>query len=177
VARQGHNAAFVVGSILGGVAGAAAALWKAPLSGPELRAKVTKVTGGSTASTVTSQPAASSRARSVGGGSSVGGKVLSFVENATAPIVGVKLGQTAREVGSRTVNSVRPGSRPTTTPTGDSVLAPHESTGETRESGVGHVASTEELVKPMVPVETQSATQATGPLTEFPRFDADERKD
>lgn len=188
MARQRHNAAFVVGSILGGVAGAAAALWKTPRSGPELRAQISQRLGGIAGSAGSSASMAASKVskvrvpwntttspgtRSYGSGSGMGGRVLSFVEHATAPIVGVKLGQTANRAGSEHVSGVHSGSRVTTTPTGDPLVAPRESTGETREAGVGHVASTEELVTPMVPVETQSTTEATGPLTEFPKFDAD----
>jgi len=40
-ARERHNAAFVVGSVVGGVVGAATALWKAPQTGEELRRKLT----------------------------------------------------------------------------------------------------------------------------------------
>jgi hypothetical protein len=35
-----HSAAFVVGSLLGGLAGAVLALWKTPQSGPELRTRL-----------------------------------------------------------------------------------------------------------------------------------------
>lgn len=225
---QRHNAAFVVGSILGGVAGAAAALWKTPQSGPELRAKLAGRlgVGGGTGRAVSSdapdtvhvakastpsRPSKPSKVwdiwsartspetRTSGGSSGVGGKVLSVVEKATAPIVGVKLGETAREAGSRAlsgaVSTVRPGSRPdagtssasTDTPVTPAAASPvtppeepptvpaFESSGEITGAGVGHVASTEELVTPAVPVETQSTEKATGPLTDFPAFDADDR--
>lgn len=226
---QRHNAAFVVGSILGGVAGAAAALWKTPQSGPELRARLAGRlgVGGGTGRAVSSDapdtvhvakastPSRPSKVwdiwnartspatRTVGGSSGVGGKVLSVVEKATAPIVGVKLGETAREAGSRAlsgaVGTVRPGSRPDAgassatssastdapvTPAAASPVTPpeepptvpaFESSGEITGAGVGHVASTEELVTPAVPVETQSTEKATGPLTDFPAFDADDR--
>lgn len=202
MARQRHNAAFVVGSVLGGVAGAAAALWKAPQSGSELRAKVAERLGGSGGTSMnttvpddspapTSSKASKLRdiwnattlpeTRSFGRGSRVGGKVLSMVENATAPIVGVKLGETARQAGSRAVSSVRSVNRGATVPAAEPAPAAQpvtpESTGETSEAGVGHVASTEELVRPAVPVKTQSTTQATGPLAEFPELEADQRKE
>jgi gas vesicle protein len=38
--RSDHSAAFVVGSIIGGLVGAVTALWKTPQSGTELRAKL-----------------------------------------------------------------------------------------------------------------------------------------
>jgi hypothetical protein len=40
-----HSAAFVVGSLLGGLAGAVLALWKTPQSGPELRTRLTGTFG------------------------------------------------------------------------------------------------------------------------------------
>jgi len=40
VAEQRHTAAFVFGTILGGLAGAAAAFWKTPKSGAQVRAEL-----------------------------------------------------------------------------------------------------------------------------------------
>lgn len=127
-AGERHNAAFVVGSVLGGVIGAAAALWKAPQTGDELRHRLTSGggsgdeprsgrvvssvrtgsgrvlsnarlgldrvarTGSTTARTSTSDSTATATAP-------LSSKVLSFVERAAAPIVGVKLGQTANGSG------------------------------------------------------------------------------
>lgn len=108
--------------------------------------------------------------------------MLSFAEKATAPIVGVKLGQTANRASSEAAGSVRSGGREQTTPGNEQVgaplVAPYESTGQTSEAGPGHVASTEELVKPTVPVETQSAAtkQATGTFAAFPEFEGDKSK-
>lgn len=171
MARQRHNAAFVVGSMLGGIAGAAAALWKAPQSGVELRSQISERIGGFTGS-VSSRGApsavGSTESRSTSGSSGVGGKFLSFVENATAPIVGVKLGHTAERAPSDTT-----GSRASDTSAGERVLAPHESTGETSEAGIGHVASTDELVRPTVPVETQSTPQTSGTFAKFPELEGD----
>lgn len=173
MARQRHNAAFVVGSILGGVAGAAAALWKTPQSGAELRSQVTGRIGG-----VAGSVSSAGEARSTAGGSGVGGKILSFAERAAAPIVGVKLGQTANRASSEAIGSVGPGDRGIAPLGGERTAAPYESTGETSETGAGHVASTEELVKPAVPVETQSAAagQASGSFTAFPEFEGDNSK-
>lgn len=174
MARQRHNAAFVVGSILGGVAGAAAALWKTPQSGAELRSRVSERLGGFAGSGGSS----AAEPRSTAGGSGVGGKLLSFAEKAAAPIVGVKLGQTANHAGSEAAGRVRPGERGTAPPGEERMTAAYEATGETSEAGPGHVASTEELVKPTVPVETQStaAGQASGPFTAFPEFQGDDSK-
>jgi hypothetical protein len=40
VAEERHTKAFVVGTLLGGIAGAAAALWRVPRSGAETRATI-----------------------------------------------------------------------------------------------------------------------------------------
>jgi hypothetical protein len=42
VAEEQHTTAFVVGAILGGVAGAAATLWRVPQSGAKTRAQITE---------------------------------------------------------------------------------------------------------------------------------------
>lgn len=128
---QRHNGAFVVGSILGGLTGAAVALWKAPRTGKELREKlmgeedgsrrvvVSGVGAGSRgvlsgvsagSQRVVSGVAAASQRVSVpdpaavkasvsSSGASFSNRVMSLVERATAPIVGVKLGKTANGSG------------------------------------------------------------------------------
>jgi gas vesicle protein len=95
VARKNrHNAAFVVGAVIGGLGGAAAALWKTPYSGQELRMKLT---GGGT----TSESGVEVRELRATPGQerSFKGKLLSTVESTLAPVVGVKLGKTANESG------------------------------------------------------------------------------
>jgi gas vesicle protein len=97
--KKRHNAAFVVGSVFGGLAGAAAALWKTPYSGAELRSKLTgggKATNGSSTEGTAVVVATDHREQ----GQSFKGKVLSTVENKLAPIVGVQLGKTANDAGS-----------------------------------------------------------------------------
>jgi gas vesicle protein len=98
-----HNAAFVVGSVLGAVVGAGAALWKTPYTGQELREKLTggpqEASGTDTvvarpadsAVSATSMSTTSARANQP----SIKDKVLSSVEKTLAPIVGVELGKTA----------------------------------------------------------------------------------
>lgn len=97
--KKRHNAAFVVGSVIGGLAGAAAALWKTPYSGEELRHKLTG--GGQTASSSRAQGTviAATPEHQVQG-QSFKDKVLSKVESTLAPIVGVQLGKTANDAGS-----------------------------------------------------------------------------
>lgn len=80
--KSNGTKALVVGTVLGLVAGAAYALWKTPMSGKELRSKLsaaaTDATGGVTAA-----------------GAGLGDKVMHVVETTLAPIVGVELGKTA----------------------------------------------------------------------------------
>ncbi|MBA2470574.1 MAG: hypothetical protein H0V37_14305 [Chloroflexia bacterium] len=95
MAKSRHRGAFVVGSVMGGAVGAVAALWKTPQSGEELRRKL-----GFESRAAHSVTAA---ARTVGGTAGsvastakpLPGRVLGLVEQAAAPLVGVKLGQTA----------------------------------------------------------------------------------
>lgn len=86
---QRNTGAFIAGSVLGGVIGAALALWKTPQSGPELRASLS---GGERHGAVTygSGDASTADRR-------FSNPVLGFVEKATAPIVGVELGKLAKD--------------------------------------------------------------------------------
>ncbi len=77
------NKSWIFGTVLGAVAGAAYALWKTPMSGQELRGKLSP----GPISTTSHAPAAAS------GG--FGDKIISTVERTLAPIVGVELGKTA----------------------------------------------------------------------------------
>lgn len=107
VARNNrHNAAFVVGSVLGAVAGAAVALWKTPYTGEELR---TKLTGASAqdGTEVQTYGAPTSTGTTAGEERSIKDKVLSGVEKTLAPIVGVELGKTANDSGTTTMDSGR----------------------------------------------------------------------
>lgn len=107
VARNNrHNAAFVVGSVLGAVAGAAVALWKTPYTGEELRSKLTGASsheGGETRTYVAPTSTGATAGVTVGEERSIKDKVLSGVEKTLAPIVGVELGKTAN--GSTTMDS------------------------------------------------------------------------
>lgn len=95
--KNRHNAAFVVGAVVGGLAGAAAALWKTPYSGAELRAQLGggpngHAGGGTVAAGRLPEPTMMER-------------VISTAENLLAPIVGVELGKTANGSGQATVSS------------------------------------------------------------------------
>lgn len=95
-----YSGAFVIGSVLGGLAGAAAMLWKTPQSGAELRARLGE----------------------------------------TFPVMGSS--------GSTLEFSTAPAS-----PRPEGVKAPGEASGEPPAEGIGHPASTEELVTPPSPEE------------------------
>jgi hypothetical protein len=96
MARKQHNGTMVMGALLGGAVGAVTALWKTPYTGDELRRKLGLAAGpegmtthevhGSTSTAVAAPPAPAR---------SLADKALGLVEQAAAPLVGVKLGQTA----------------------------------------------------------------------------------
>jgi hypothetical protein len=97
-----HNTAFVVGSILGAVVGAGAALWKTPYTGEELRHKLTGAGAHDSTTTVGTQAPQATHA----GERSIKDKVLSGVEKTLAPIVGVELGKTANGSGGASAAGV-----------------------------------------------------------------------
>ena len=94
--KSNNSAAFVIGSLFGGLIGAATALWKTPQSGEQLRSKVTG-------------------ALNQGGGDT---PTLDFSTSSSA---------SETSVGTK---------------------APGEATGEPTDTGIGHVATTEELLRP-----------------------------
>jgi hypothetical protein len=170
MASQRNTGAFVAGSVLGGLIGAAVALWTTPKSGTELRAGLSggggeTVTYRAEGGTVTAERRFSN-------------PVLSFVEKAAAPIVGVELGKLAKDdpnaVASAPVRAsaadAKPPSTLTTAPqaTGvgnatpaapytspataqgdDTVVNPGETaTHDSNAGSTAHAATTEELTHP-----------------------------
>src|SRR5680860_617137 len=95
MAKSRHRGAFVFGSILGGAVGAVAALWNAPQSGEQLRRKLGFESDVAHSVTSVAQHAANSAAHAAQLTKPLPGKALGLVEQATAPLVGVKLGHTA----------------------------------------------------------------------------------
>lgn len=93
LAGKRHTAAFIVGTVAGGLVGAATALWKTPHTGDELRAAITTITDPTSA--FNTEPRHSS-------------KVLGAVEYMLAPIVGVELGKTANDSGPRPLTPFTP---------------------------------------------------------------------
>lgn len=83
--QKNSNKGWIIGSVLGAIGGAAYALWKTPMSGKQVRSKLAPGTTTHTAA----------------GTSNNGftGTMMNKVEHTLAPIVGVKLGQTANKTG------------------------------------------------------------------------------
>jgi hypothetical protein len=90
MARNRHNGKFVFGALVGGAVGAITALWKTPYSGAELRGKLGLPVDAGAASSMGNVPPVTS-----GNSRPLTSRALAFVEQAAAPLVGVKLGQTA----------------------------------------------------------------------------------
>lgn len=103
--KKNSNKTWVFGAIVGAVAGAAYALWKTPMSGDELRGKL------STGPVNQNETAVSDTVHAPG----VGGKILSKVEHTLAPIVGVELGKTANQNGSVATAQSQPVAKPAET--------------------------------------------------------------
>jgi hypothetical protein len=171
MAHDRHGTAFIVGAVVGGIAGAAATLWTTPRSGLELRSRMM----GEGDDYAPSGP-------QVGVGETrpheerLTSRALSFVERAAAPLVGVRLGETADERGEAAASG--PTSTPTTMGDVDSeeiVVAPGEARGEPApgDSGPGHVASAEELSAPVPGALDQNAEPGTksDQFTPFPHSD------
>lgn len=85
MAKKNSKGAWIAGAILGSIAGAAYALWKTPMSGQELRSKLSTGPVNQNDDVVSDQPYTQG----------VGDKLLSKIEHTLAPIVGVELGKTA----------------------------------------------------------------------------------
>lgn len=102
MAKNKSNKGMIFGTVLGAVAGAAYAMWKTPMSGQELRGKLSPgpVNGSSTSST----PATDESVKSAG----FTDKVMDVVEHTLAPIVGVDLGKTANNGGPSTTDATGP---------------------------------------------------------------------
>jgi gas vesicle protein len=106
MAKNDHTGAFIFGTILGGAVGAVAALWNTPQSGKELRQTVglesepvLAVTDAVKTTAIKAKDVAGEVSTSVAAAASSGRPmtdvVLDLVGQATAPLVGVKIGQTA----------------------------------------------------------------------------------
>lgn len=179
-----HGAAFVVGAVVGGVAGAAATLWTTPRSGLELRSRMMGggddyAPGGAALPHVRfiredSTPSGRERLSS---------RALGVVERVAAPLVGVRLGETAEERGETAAPTGMTGMTGTPDTTGgvatveteEILVAPGEASGEPApgDRGPGHIASTEELSAPVPGALDQSAEPQTKSdrFTPFPHGD------
>lgn len=107
MAKNKSNKGMIFGTVLGAVAGAAYAMWKTPMSGQELRGKLSPgpVNGSSSTSTaVADKPATSAGFTD---------KVMGVVEHTLAPIVGVDLGKTANNGGTASTGPLNVADAPT----------------------------------------------------------------
>lgn len=160
-----HNAAFVFGAILGGIAGAAITLWKTPQSGVQLRTELSQGLNDLTGIDLGGAPGPDRHSRRPPLQSPIPGRTtperlssraLEFAERAAAPLVGVRLGQTANEgVVERTTvveTTAPPAAGAATPPVGEPSTPPSmpvgTASGEAAPAGIGHAASTEELAHP-----------------------------
>src|SRR5690625_2307658 len=96
---QRNTSTFIAGALIGGIVGAAFTLWNTPVSGDELREQLAGPRDASSTSG-TPEPAPDT------GRQRFSNPVLSFVEKATAPIVGVELGKLAKD-DPRTATPIR----------------------------------------------------------------------
>ncbi|MDQ4099978.1 MAG: hypothetical protein M3121_05725 [Chloroflexota bacterium] len=173
MAQQRHGAAFIVGAIIGGIAGAAATLWTTPRSGQELRTRMMGA-GDDSARETTIVIAPKTEGRE----ERLSSRALGLVERVAAPLVGVRLGETAVERRDDTVVSTTSTASTVTTDTAETeeiVLAPGEASGEppSGDSGIGHAATAEELSGP-VPGALDQAAAPEGSderFTPFPHSD------
>lgn len=170
MAQQRHGAAFIVGAIIGGIAGAAATLWTTPRSGLELRTRMMG-SGDDYAPGTTDLPAPKTEGRD----ERLSSRALGLVERVAAPLVGVRLGETADERRDDTVISTASTVTTDTADTEEIVLAPGEASGEptSGDSGIGHAASAEELSSPVPGALDQAADSGNTreQFTPFPHSD------
>jgi hypothetical protein len=179
---QRNTGAFIAGSVLGGVVGAAIALWKTPQSGPELRASLS---GGERHGAVPYRSGDVDTADR-----RFSNPVLGFVEKATAPIVGVELGKLAKDDPQRYTAPVRASAadaRPPD-PAGETVTVASGSTEVTeplaaveRASGdtfAGETPAEEETYDPVEGSAAHAATteELTTPTEEYVEELAEEQK-
>lgn len=102
--NKNSNKGMVLGTVVGAVAGAAYAMWKTPMSGKELRGKLST---GPVSSPSSSQSFADSQPTTTSSGG-VTDKVMGAVERTLAPIVGVNLGKTANGSGQNGTSVTEP---------------------------------------------------------------------
>lgn len=192
-----HTAAFVFGAILGGIAGAAITLWKTPQSGAHLRAGLSQglndLTGLDLAGTAhpdqqSRRPPLQSPIPGRTTPERLSSRALEFAERAAAPLVGVKLGQTANEHAVERTTVVETAAPPLAEPrpVAEPPVAPvGTASPDVPPAGAGHAASTEELTQPpegaTVPVPAAQAPDASGVAAPVPDHDrpspGDTRKD
>ncbi len=180
-----NTGAYILGGVIGGAAGAAVTLWKTPKSGEEMRAALA---GGLSSSPPTTEPGTSIGASPPATSGRFSNPVLSFVERAAAPIVGVELGKLAKDdpeaTESKPVRSGAADAKPpagTTSPQtsrGDLPVPPEDAdTYDEEEGSHAHAATVEELTSPP-PEKTGPGEQGHGERREsapFPDLESNDR--
>lgn len=185
-----HNAAFVFGAILGGIAGAAITLWKTPQSGAQLRTELNQglndltgidLAGAASPDQHSRRPPLQSPIPGRTTPERLSSRALEFAERAAAPLVGVRLGQTANEGVVEQTTAVATPAPPVAEPAPVSAppTPPSVPVGtaspEVPPAGIGHAASTEELAHPPAGAPVP-ASQAPVETTEPPPFPDLDRK-
>ena len=180
MANDRHGAAFVVGAVIGGIVGAAATLWTTPRSGLELRTQL--MGDGDDYAPGAPNVAVPDTAAPSGGADRLSSRALGFVERAAAPLVGVRLGETANERGASATASTSLTSEGVaavggqTDDTEEIVVAPGEASGDPAPgaSGPGHVATPDELSSP-VPGALDQVADDDGTHDRFTPFPGGDR--
>jgi gas vesicle protein len=128
MAKSRHNGAFIFGAMLGGAVGAVAALWNTPQSGAELRRKLGFESEAASSVTSAAKQAASTATSLAQSARPLPSRALGLVEQAAAPLVGVKLGQTANNSQPGGVNGTAGAAAPTAASTIPVSAAPQAGT-------------------------------------------------
>lgn len=174
MSSQRNTGAFIIGGVLGGLVGAAVTLWNTPKSGDELRSMLS---GGSSGASEEARVDDRREGQPVRSGR-FSNPVLSFVEKAAAPLVGVELGKLAKDDPDATRQTpVRasaadakppaahgePDSVQHSGPDTTDVQSPEEElTHDVDEGSSAHVASVEDLTTPP-PAEEVTPTSNRAP--------------
>lgn len=141
MSSQRNTGAFILGGVVGGLIGATVTLWNTPKSGDELRALISGGSSPSPGPADTTDGVSSTRSTTSGRFSN---PVLSFIEKAAAPLVGVELGKLAKDdPESAQYQPVRASAADARPPTHGDEHVPHVDDQ--------HAASVDELTSPPPP--------------------------
>lgn len=188
MSSQRNTGAFIAGSVIGGLIGAAVTLWTTPKSGAELRGS-----GEQSARAAVDAAKASTSGDGTNESNRFSNPVLGFIEKAAAPIVGVDLGKLARDdPESMTTRPVRTSSADAKPPSAgrtvgmveladeDLPVPPEdEDTHEDSEGSTAHAATAEDLTTPppdyAEQVERESEPDTAQKPSDFPDLPSRDR--